>query len=138
MANVIKFEMKKMSGQKTKKKAGTATKPTQPVTQKANPKPNTVNGKRALYQQTAVNFQQAANEMVTSGINNLQAGIGDMQKSIHKTAANFQRAANEMHAEGISNLQSGVAEMVSGIAAMQASIANQVKEHQEYTKQFYG
>jgi len=123
-----------MSKQKTKNQTGTATKPTKTTI----PKANSVNGKKKLYQQTAVNFQQAANEMLAEGISNLQTGVCDMQKSINQTAVNFQKAANKMHADGSSNLRSGVAEMMTGISAMQASIAKQAKEQQEYTKQFYG
>ena len=126
-----------MSEQKTKKKAGTATKSTAPVTEKAKPKPNTVNGKKALYKQTAISFQQAADEMIASGVSNLQAGICDMQKNIHQMQMDIQGQIKK-YKEGTVVFQSGVAEIVSGIAAMQASIANQVKEHQEYTKEFYG
>ena len=124
-----------MSKQKPKKQTVTTAEPTKTETK---PKPNSVNGKRTLYKQTAVNFQEAANEMLASGISNLNSGVRDMQKSIQKTSANFQKAAIKMHAEGSNNLRSGVAEMVSGIAAMQTSIAKQVKEQREYTKQFYG
>ncbi len=123
-----------MSKHKTKNQTGPVTEPTKtPATNT-----NTVNGKRKLYHQTAINFQEAANEMRIEGINNLLTGVCEMQKSIHQTAINFQEAAKKMHADGTRNLQSGVAEMVSGIAAMQVSIADQVKQHQEYTKQFYG
>jgi hypothetical protein len=59
-----------MSEQKTKKKTGTAAKLTS-----ESAKSNTVNGKRALYQQTAANFQSAANEMLQSGVRDMQAGV---------------------------------------------------------------
>ncbi len=123
-----------MSKQKTKNQKGTATE----TTKKTTPNPNSVNGKKKLYQQTAINFQQAANEMLAEGICNLQTGVSSMQKSINQTTINFQKAANKMHADGANNLRSGVAEMMTGIAAMQASIANQAKAQQEYIKQFYG
>jgi hypothetical protein len=126
-----------MSEQKTKKKTGTATKPTTPITEKAKPRSDTVNGKKALYRQTAINFQQAADEMIASGVSDLQAGICDMQKNIHLMQRDIQGQIKK-YKQGTVAFQSGVAEIVSGIAAMQESIANQVKEHQEYTKQFYG
>ena len=116
-----------MSKQKTKNKTETVTEPAKTT----RPNKSTVNGKRKHY-------QQAANEMRADGIRNLQLGVCDMQKSIQQTVTKFQKAAIKMHTEGNQNLQSGVAEMMSGIAAMQVSIADQVKEHQEYTKQFYG
>jgi uncharacterized coiled-coil DUF342 family protein len=125
-----------MSEQEKKKKAGTATKPAKTGTGKS-PKANTVNGKKALYKQTAMNFHQAANDMVAAGINNLQEGVNDMQKNIHKMQMDIQGQI-EKYKQGAVAFQSGVAEMVEGIVAMQASIANQAKEHQEYIKQFYG
>ena len=124
-----------MSKSKPKNKTMTVTEPAKTTTR---PNKSTVNSKRKLYQQTAIDFQEAANEMRAEGIRNLQSGVCDMQKSIQQTVTKFQKAAIKMHKEGNQNLQSGVAEMLSGIAAMQVSIADQVKEHQEYTKQFYG
>ncbi len=116
-----------MSKQKTKNKTMTVTEPAK-ITRR--PTKSTVNGKRKHY-------KEAANEMHVEGIRNLQSGVTEMVKKIQQTTLNFHKAAIKMHTEGTHNLQSGVAEMMSGIAAMQVSIADQVKEHQEYTKQFY-
>ena len=107
-----------MSKQKPKKKTGTAAKPTN-----ESAKANTVNGKKALYQQTAVNFQLAANEMLQSGIRNMQAGVFEQRVLTKDQIAKFKKGAIAF--------QSGVAEMTS-------SIADQIKANQEYTKQFYG
>ena len=98
--------------------SGTAVKP---LSESA--KANTVNGKRALYQQTAVNFQLAANEMLASGIRDMQAGVFEQRVLTKDQIAKFK--------EGAIAFQSGVAEMTS-------SIAEQIKANQEYTKQFYG
>ena len=40
--------------------------------------------------------------------------------------------------DGAIDLQKGVAAILSNIAAMQSSIVDQVKENQEYIKNFYG
>ena len=114
-----------MSKQKTKKKTGTEVNPIS-ESQKAN----TVNGKRALYRKTAVDFQSAANEMLQLGTRDMQIGTFRMQVCIKEQINENKEAA--------AAFQSGVAEMVSGIAAMRTSIEKQIIEHQEYTKQFYG
>jgi len=114
-----------MSERKTKKKTGTEANPI-----RESAKSNTVNGKRALYQQTAVNFQLAANEMLASGIRDMQAGVCEIQVGIFEKRVLIKEQIAKFK-EGAIAFQSGVAEMVLGIA-------EQIKANQEYTKQFYG
>jgi ABC-type hemin transport system ATPase subunit len=125
-----------MSEEKMKKKAKAATKPAN-KTAAEKWKANTVNGKKALYQQTAANFQFAAREMLESGIRALQEGARDMQAGIDEMQLSIKEQMNK-YKEGAAALQSGVADMLSGIAAMRSSIVKQIEENQEYVKKFYG
>ena len=84
---------------------------------------NTVNGKKALYQNTAAEFQAAAAEMMQSGAREMQAGVHAMQIGIKEQINKYNK--------GTAAFQAGVADMLSGIVA-------QVKATQKYTKMFYG
>ena len=125
-----------MSKRKTKSEIETADTSTSENTSESA-KANTVRGKRALYQQTAVNFQLAANEMVQSGIRDMQAGVHEIQVGIFEKQVLTKEQIGKFK-EGAVAFQSGVAEMVSGIAEMRTSFAKQIIENEEYTKQFYG
>lgn len=110
-----------MSEEKTKKKVIAAIKMKKGAAKRVNP--NTVNGKKALYQNTAAEFQAAAAEMMQSGAREMQAGVHAMQIGIKEQINKYNK--------GTAAFQAGVADMLSGIVA-------QVKATQEYTKMFYG
>lgn len=85
--------------------------------------PRTVRGKIALHQKTAAEFRSVARGMLQSGARNLQAGVREMQSEIKDQMNKFK--------EGAADFQAGVAAILSGIV-------EQMKENQEYVKQFYG
>jgi len=125
-----------MSEQKKKKKTGIAAKLTS-----ESAKANTVNGKRALYQQTAVDFQSAANEMLQSGIRDMQAGVKKQMNKYKEGVRDMQAGIHDMQLgikEQINKYKEGAAAFQSGVAEMMSSTVEQIKANQEYTKQFYG
>ena len=122
-----------MSERKTKKKI--EIKADEPISERA--KANTVKGKRALYQQTAKVFELAGNEMLASGIRDLQAGVREIQVGVFEKRVLAMDQINKFKA-GAVVFQSGVAELVSAIGVMRLSFDKQVVENQEYAKQFYG
>lgn len=105
-----------------------AAMPAKGVSKKVGPK--TVKGKIALYQKTAAQFRSAAREILQSGTHNMQAGVRAVQSGIKDTKKKYK--------EGAADMQAGVAAILSGIADMRSSIVEQMKEHQEYVRKFYG
>ena len=58
--------------------------------------PSTVKGKKTLYQETAVNFQSAAAEMLGSGVRALQEGVRDMQTGIKEQMRKNKEGAADL------------------------------------------